>query len=83
VYTPEIYPQIAAALRIRNAVLHVYGYTSTDLVERKVEEMQVSRVDPAPTVNAEEFEALFGSAPHFTGRLTTQEFINYARGRGQ
>jgi hypothetical protein len=82
VYKPEIYPAIAAALQRRNAVLHVYGYTETDLVQRKLEDMDVVRVDLAAVVTDEEFDNLFGSIPRFTGPLTTQEFINYARGRG-
>ena len=82
VYKPAVYPEIAAALQRRNAVLHVYGYTSTDLVERKLEEMEVAKVTLAPTVGDEEFDRLFGAAPGFTGNLTTQEFINHARDRG-
>jgi|ERR1035438_2084724 hypothetical protein len=82
VYKPEIYPAIATALQRRNAVLHVYGYTETDLVQRKLEDMDVVRVDLAAVVTDEEFDNLFGSIPRFTGQLTTQEFINYARGRG-
>jgi len=82
VYKPAVYPEIASALQRRNAVLHVYGYTSTDLVERKLEEMEVAKVALAPTVTEDDFELLFGSHSRFTGKLTTQEFIDYARDRG-
>lgn len=82
VYKADIYAQIASALQTRDAVLHVYGYTTTDLVERKMEEMEVSKVHVTPSVTSEEFNELFGSQPQFSGRLTTQEFINYARDRG-
>lgn len=82
VYKPKVYPEIASALQRRNAVLHVYGYTTTDIVERKLEEMEVARVVLAPTLTDEQFDQLFGAKPGFTGKLTTQEFINYARDRG-
>lgn len=83
VYKPAVYTAIAAALQRMNAVLHVYGYTTTDLVDRKLEEMEVDRVDLAPFISDEDFANLFGADPSFTGRLTTQEFINFARGRAQ
>jgi hypothetical protein len=43
--------------------------------------MEVDRIDLAATVTEEEFNSLFGSNPRFTGNLTTQEFINFERGR--
>ena len=81
VYTKEIYPNLAKALQGRNAVLHVFGYTKTDLVQRRLEEMEVDRIDAASQLSDPEFDSLFGSIPKFTGNLTTQEFINQARGR--
>ena len=81
-YKSEIYPSIASALQRQDAVLHVYGWTKTDLVERKLEEIDVMRVDVASVVTDAEFDSMFGSISGFTGKLTTQEFIDKARGRG-
>ena len=81
-YKSEIYPSIASALQRQDAILHVYGWTKTDLVERKLEEIDVMRVDVASVVTVEEFDSIFGSSSGFTGKLTTQEFIDKARGRG-
>lgn len=82
VFKWEIYQEIAAALQRRDAVLHVYGHSTTDLVQRKLEEMEVKRIDLAPVLSSDDFDKLFGISANFTGRLTTQEFIDYARKRG-
>jgi hypothetical protein len=82
IYGPTVYPELAAALQRMNAIIHVFGYTSTDLVDRKIEDMEVSKIVLAPVLRESEFEGLFGSDRQFTGGLTTQEFINNVRDRG-
>jgi hypothetical protein len=82
IYRSEVYDELAIALRRENAIIHVFGFTSTDLVERKVEQMQVSKITVAPVLTDDDFERLFGSNRQFTGGLTTQEFINNVRDRG-
>jgi hypothetical protein len=65
-----------------NAVIHVFGFTSTDVVDRKIEQMEVSKILVAPVLGEDDFERLFGSNRQFTGSLSTQEFINNVRDRG-
>lgn len=81
-YRSEVYDELAIALQRENAVVHVFGFTSTDLVERRIEQMQVSKITVAPVLTENDFERLFGSNQNFTGGLTTQEFINNVRDRG-
>ncbi len=83
IYSPAVYPELAAALQRMNAIIHVFSYTSTDLVDRKIEDMEVSQILLAPVLRESEFERLFGSDRQFTGGLTTQEFINNVRDRGR
>jgi hypothetical protein len=80
-FRADKYAEIAAALQTKNAIIHVYGYTTTDLVQRKLEEMATDKVVLAPVLTDEDFAKLFGAAPGFTGKLTTQEFMNRTRGR--
>lgn len=77
------YQEIADALQRAGAVLHVYGTTTTDLVDRNLMVMSVDRIIPADPMMPEEFEKFFGCAPRILGDLTLQEWIDKTRGREQ
>jgi hypothetical protein len=83
IYTRDKYPEIAEALQEENAVLHVYGTTITDTVNREIEEMRVERIDVAGKFSKEDFEKFFGCAPGIKGELSIQEFIDRSRENGR
>jgi hypothetical protein len=76
------YGEIVSALKKENAVLHVYGYTVTDLPNRRIEQMRITRIEVAEVLSPDDFDKFFGCAPGITGELDLQEFIKRSRGRG-
>jgi hypothetical protein len=81
IYHHGAYPQLARALQRESAVVHVYGTLKTNVDERRVEQVNVDKIDLADEMSEQEFNNVFGCSPNFTGSLTTQEFIDHIRGR--
>ncbi len=78
-YPPRLYPDVVRAVRERSTVLIVSGNVRFDRLSRAAKEITVERIDPVETLSNEEFDNLFGSAPHFTGDQSTDDFIDWVR----
>lgn len=81
-YSEEQYGEIISALKERRTVVHASGRLSLDRAKRTVEEVSVERIDKTELLSSDEFERLFGSAPHLTGDLSTNQFIDQVRSDG-
>jgi hypothetical protein len=81
-YPMRLYGKVIEALRERTTVLHVAGDTTYDRATRSIVELRVDRIEKARMLSGEEFEQLFGSAPDFTGDLSTDEYIDAIREDG-
>jgi len=75
------YDELALVLQQQNAVVHVYGFIKTDLVNRQIEELRVDRVALADTFSKEDFERFVGCAPAMLGDQSLQDFIDEVRQR--
>ena len=77
------YNQITAVLNKRDAVVHVYGLSITDIVNRKIDELRVERVELAESFEKKDFDRFVGCAPDMLGGQSLQDFIDQVRGRGE
>lgn len=82
IYGAELYDNVVKALRERAAIVHATGSMLLDRIKRQVSEMHVERIDAVEPLSDEEFQSLFGMAPGFTGRLSTNAFIDKIREDG-
>jgi hypothetical protein len=78
-YPGRLYDAVALALQQRTNVLHVGGPMKFDRAKRTITEMTVERMETARMMSPAEFEGFFGSAPTFTGDMTTEEWIDSVR----
>ncbi len=78
-YPSRLYDAVATALKERTNVLLVDGPMKFDRAKRAIAEMTVERMVTAKMLSPAEFEEFFGSAPQFTGDLTTEEWIDTVR----
>lgn len=82
-YPTRLYSDVVDALRERTTVLHVAGDTVFDRATRAIMELRVDRIDKARMLSNAEFEQFFGSAPDFTGDLSTDDYIDEMREDGR
>ena len=82
-YKDEMYRKVALALQKKGVVVHVFGVTTTNMVGRKVERMDVERLEVAEQLSAEILDRLFGSSSNVLGGGDLQDFIDDVRGRVQ
>jgi hypothetical protein len=80
-YASNLYDDVVKAVEHPNTIVHVYGTVKTNLEDRSLDTMKVSRIDIAEKLTEEDFNKFFGCAPNFTGELSTTEFIDRMRRR--
>jgi hypothetical protein len=78
-YPTRLYADVVDALKERTGILHIAGDMMFDRATRAITELSVERIERARTLSAAEFEEFFGSAPDFTGDLSTDEYIDAIR----
>jgi hypothetical protein len=83
IYAHEKYAEVAKALQSETSVVHVNGEITIDTKQRIFEQIKVAQITLAEPLSGGEFEEFFGCAPNLTGNLSTQEFIDKVRERGQ
>jgi hypothetical protein len=80
-YGPPQYARVVKALKARDAVVLVSGQIRASRVARRIEALQVERIDVAARLTREEAARLVGAAPNMTGKLSTSAFIDRQRRR--
>lgn len=79
-YRTTMHERVYRAHKRPNAVVHVYGNIEWDRATGQIVEMAASDLEIAEPLSEFEFQKLIGSAPNFTGALTTDEYIDWVRG---
>ncbi|MGO9400764.1 MAG: hypothetical protein ACLP19_23415 [Xanthobacteraceae bacterium] len=79
-YNSAQYHDVAEALQERTSIVHVSGDITYDRVSRTISEMRMDRLERARVLTPAEFEQFFGSAPTFTGELSTDDYMDSIRG---
>lgn len=80
-YTPDLYESVYRALENRRAVVLVAGWINTRRSDKAISSFKAERIQATRPINQKELEAFFGSAPGWTGDLTTDDFIESMRRR--
>lgn len=80
VFQPSMYRDVYEALERKEAVVLVSGWIRTRRSDPTVRELKVERIKSTQPLSDAQLRAFFGSAPGWTGDLTTEEFIERARG---
>ena len=80
-YKPEQYDDVYAALADKRAVVLVSGWIQTRRSDREISKFEVDKIRSVKLVSKSELEKFFGSAPGWTGDLTTEDFIEAVRKR--
>lgn len=77
-FKPEQYGLVWQALEAKDAVVNVEGWKT--VVNGEVKYVDVAAITPAAEYKDDDLERFFGCDPDFTGRLSTEEFIDDLRG---
>lgn len=78
-FGPDLYQTVIDILRKRDAVIFVEGKVTEDQAEGQVKSIEVAKFQPAPDFDEDQIKRFIGSQPNYTGKLTTEEFIDKVR----
>lgn len=81
-YQPVDYDAVYRALERKDGVVLVSGWFRTRRVDRMIDHVNVERIQPTKPLNEEQLKKFFGSAPGWTGDLTSDQFIDAIRQQG-
>lgn len=73
------WPSLHQALTRKDGVVLVAGWLRVKRVDKAIELMRVDKIQGTKAVSENELKAFFGSAPGWTGDMTTDEFIKSVR----
>lgn len=79
-YSPDHYTDVHRALEKKDGVVLVAGWIRARRLDKVIEHLDVQRIRATRPLDADELKAFFGSAPGWTGDLTSDQFIEKARG---
>ena len=79
-FKPELYQEAVEMLREPSAVIFVEGEVAEDRESGLIKSIKVAKFHIAPDFDEALFERFIGSRPDYTGKLTTEEFIEMVRG---
>ena len=75
-----LYEDLRRAMARRGALLYVRGNIAVRRIDRSITAVKATAIRVAPSLTAQQYDSFFGIAPTYTGELTTEEFIDRARG---
>jgi hypothetical protein len=78
-YSDALYEDVVSALEDKNAVVIVAGWITARRSDRTISKITADKLRALKPLSRKSLEAFFGSAPGWTGDLTTEDFIDRAR----
>lgn len=78
-YPRGLYDDLAYALRKEGTIIHIAGWVGASRTTRKVQWINVERLEPAEEYRSGDIDNFVGCAPNATGDLTTEEFLDLIR----
>ncbi|GEM_PF-1629038 len=81
-YESALHARVHVATRSPNTVAHVYGLIHWDRISDTATVVEVNDVEVVEPISEADFNSLFGSAPGFTGDISTGDYISWMRGDG-
>jgi hypothetical protein len=82
-FNRSLYDDIVHALHKKDTVVHIAGVVTASRTERKPLYMTIKKIQNAEEYLEGDLEKFFGCAPHATGDMTTDEFIDEIRGEDE
>jgi hypothetical protein len=79
-YSTDMHAKIHIATKEKDMVVLVYGDMQWDRATNLIIALQVTDIEAIKPLRPAEFETMVGSAPNFTGAMTTAEYISWIRG---
>jgi hypothetical protein len=80
IFKPEDYEIVHKALERKTGVVLVSGWIRAKRLDKAIAEIRIERIQPTKPINAQQLRDFFGSAPGWTGDLSTDQFIDLVRG---
>jgi hypothetical protein len=81
-FSYDLYDKVIKALQSKDAVVNIAGWVTASRTERKPIDVLMKKIEPAEEYLEGDLEKFIGCAPHATGDLTTEQFIEGVRGNG-
>ncbi len=78
-FKPRLYGQVIALLQSPATVVMASGFATGSREARRIESIDVDRLEAAEDFSLEDLDSFFGSAPHITGEKSTEDFIDGIR----
>lgn len=78
-FRPSDWPDVHRALERKDGVVFVAGMIRARRVDRSIAAVQVERIQSTEAITREQLQSFFGSAPGWTGDLTTNDFLDSVR----
>ena len=72
----DLYKNVYVTLEKRDALVYTHGSINANKNTKKIEQIWVDKIVAAPELSRKEFDKFFGSAPNYTGSLSSQEAID-------
>lgn len=79
-FRSEQYKEAVDLLNDKNAVIFVEGWLREDATTGAVREIRVEDFTPAAEFDEKFVESFFGAVPDYTGKLTSEQFVENIRG---
>ena len=79
-FKPNLYQNAIEMLRDPSAVIFVEGEVTEDRENGQIQSIEVSKFNIAPDFDEALFEQFIGSQPDYTGKMTTEKFVEMVRG---
>lgn len=76
-FKPEMYGHVIKALQSRDAIVSVEGWQK--ITNGEIEEFDIETITLAPSLSDDTLQKFFGCDPGFTGRLTTEDYLEQLR----
>jgi hypothetical protein len=78
-YSPEVYDQLAEALKKKDAMVFISGQIVASRATRKPLYIRAEKIHTAEEYQEGDLDKFFGCAPDITGELSTDDFIDTMR----
>lgn len=79
-FSYDLYDKVIEALQNKDTVVHIAGWVTASRTDRKPIEILMKRIEPAEKYLEGDLQRFIGCAPHATGDLTTEQFLEQVRG---
>jgi hypothetical protein len=78
-FDEALYHEVHDASARRHATVYVHGLITARRVDREITKLHAERIKVAPALTDDKYLGFFGADPHYTGDITSEEFVERGR----